>query len=186
MQKNLLRAFIIITLVVGASLLLGFAVNSLLHPAETETAGNDIPEGGEAFPPLTLKNLNGQDVDLLKAHPGKTLLVNYWATWCPPCISELPSLMKLKARRQSENFDVVLISLDFPKDTETLKNLMKRFGLAEYDTLYMTDATQWSSLKGRGLPITVLVGPEGQIISRIVGAIDWEGPAGDDFLKNMP
>ena len=140
----------------------------------------------EMYPDLALKDMKGQNVDPLKDHPGRTLLVNFWATWCAPCISEIPSLVKIREERKSDSFDVVFISLDFPQDASSLKRLMARYNLGNIDTLYMTDAQQWPKLGGRGLPITLLVSPEGKVISRMVGALDWDSPAGADFLKNVP
>lgn len=183
MQKNLLRIFIIIAVV---GFVTWFAANAMVGQASKGGTSFSVTEDlQEQQPVLALKNLKGEDVDLLKLHPGKTLLVNYWATWCPPCITEIPSLVALKAKKQSPTFDVVFISLDFPKNPESLIKLMDRNALAGIDTLYMTDAREWSSLSGRGLPITVLVSPDGQIMSRMVGGIDWSGPLADDFLKNV-
>ena len=182
MQKNLLRVFIIIALVVGITLGLAVIVGKNVHKME-----GVIPvAAGETYPNLALKNLSGQEIDLLKAYPGKTLLVNFWATWCPPCISEIPSLEKIRAGRGSATFDVVYISLDFPQDAAGLKTIMQRYGLGDLDTLYMSQVEDWSKLGGSGLPITLLVSPEGAVISRMVGAMDWGGPAGVDFLKNVP
>lgn len=184
MQKNLLRIFIIIA-VIGA--VTWFMAETMVSEASRSgSSGFAVTEDlDEQQPNLALKNLKGEDVSLLKAHPGKTLLVNYWATWCPPCITEIPSLLALKAKRQSETFDVVFISLDFPEKPDDLTKLMGRYKLSGLDTLYMTDAKQWSDLSGRGLPITVLVSPEGKIMSRMVGGIDWTGAMADDFLKNV-
>lgn len=181
-QKNLLLIFIIIAVIVGGA---WFLAHSMIASA-SGGSGFAITEGlSEKQPVLTLKNMKGEDVDLLTAYPGKTLLVNYWATWCPPCITEIPSLKILQEKRRSETFDVVFISLDFPKSPEALAKQMERVGLGGLDTLYMTDARQWSSLAGRGLPITVLIDPEGNVMSRMVGGIEWTGPMADDFLKNV-
>jgi len=183
MQKNLLRIFIIIA-VIGA--VTWFMAETMVSEASRSGGGLSVSTDlNEQQPDLALKNLKGEDVRLLKAHPGKTLLVNYWATWCPPCITEIPSLLALKAQRGSETFDVVFISLDFPENNEAMTKLLDRYKLSNLETLYMTDAKQWSDLSGRGLPITVLVNPEGQIMSRMVGGIDWSGPLADDFLKNV-
>lgn len=178
MQKNLLRTFIIIAVVVGATIALAVIINARMVSAPVKAA-----EINEVFPTLTVKDMKGKNVDILATHAGKTLLVNYWATWCPPCISEIPSLLKLKQEKQSATFDIVFVSLDFPKSPEDLKSQMARINLEKFDTLYMTDARQWSDLKGRGLPITVLVGPEGNIMSRFVGGMDWSGPEAADFLS---
>lgn len=183
MQKNLLRIFIIIGVI---STFTWFAASTMMgHASRSGAQFSMIADLDEQQPVLSLKNLKGEDIDLLKAYPGKTLLVNYWATWCPPCITEIPSLQKLKAERQSATFDVVFISLDFPEKPEDLAKVMDRMALQDIDTLYMTDAKQWSALNGRGLPITVLVSPEGKIMSRMVGGIDWSGPMADDFLKKV-
>lgn len=175
MQKNLLRVFILIALVMCP-----FGAWTVYAAKDKEVATV------EKLPALKLKDLQGKDVDLFTLYPGKTLLVNYWATWCPPCLAEIPSLMALKAARRLENFEVVLISLDFPKDHESLKKLMNRSRIGEIDTLYMSDMAQWGVLGSKALPITLLVSSDGVIMSRMEGGIDWMGPAGADFLKNIP
>ncbi|HEY0901684.1 MAG TPA: TlpA disulfide reductase family protein [Micavibrio sp.] len=153
---------------------------------QTQEPAQEVAQEEELQPALALKDLDDQITDLAARHPGKTLLINYWATWCPPCITEIPSLLQVKTNRQSDQFDVVFINLDFPKDATALKALMKRIGFENLDTLYMYDARQWSELNGRGLPISVLVSPEGRILRRFVGGMDWTSEAGDDFLKGVP
>lgn len=190
MQKNLLRFFIISSVIGATTILLAFLLTSLFaqggNDRRQSAAGLVSVTENETQPPLALKNMKGEDVDLGQIQGGKTLLINYWATWCPPCITEIPSLMQVRALRRSDKFDVVFVSLDFPKNPEALREQMKRIGLGHIDTLYMSDARQWSSLQGRGLPITVLVAPDGRILSRFVGGMDWMSEAGADFLKNAP
>ncbi len=191
MQKNLLRIFIISSVIVAATILLAFLVTTLRAQGEGDetrqsAAGVTAVADDETQPTLALRNMKGEVVDLQQLQGDKTILINYWATWCPPCISEIPSLMQVKALRQSEHFDIVFISLDFPKDPEALKAQMKRIGLDHIDTLYMADAREWSLLNGRGLPISVLVAPGGKIISRFVGGMDWMSEAGVNFLKDVP
>ncbi len=191
MQKNLLRIFIFSAVIVAATMLLAFVITRGGGPAaEGEiqpAAGGDTPvTAGETQPALALKNLQDEVVDLQALQGNKVLLVNYWATWCPPCITEIPSLLQVRDERRSDKFDVVFINLDFPKDLATLKTMMKRIGFENLDTLYMYDARQWSELNGRGLPISVLVAPDGRILKRFVGGLDWVSAAGDEFLKDVP
>lgn len=190
MQKNLLHIFIISAVIIGATIFMAFVLTQIWpRPAEDAPAAAgsiSAVDADEFQPALALKNLAGEVVDLQALQGGKTLLVNYWATWCPPCITEIPSLLTVKAQRQSGQFDVVFINLDFPKDVAALKTMMKRIGFENLDTLYMYDARQWSALNGRGLPITVLVGPDGRILKRFVGGMDWTSAAGDDFLQDIP
>ncbi len=191
MQKNLLRIFIISYVIVAATILLAFLVTTLRAKGEGDetrqsAAGVTAVADDETQPTLALRNMKGEVVDLQQLQGDKTILINYWATWCPPCISEIPSLMQVKALRQSDDFDIIFISLDFPKSPEALQAQMKRIGLEHIDTLYMTDAREWSLLNGRGLPISVLVAPGGKIISRFVGGMDWMSEAGVNFLKDVP
>ncbi len=191
MQKNLLRIFIISTVIIAATVLLAFFVTTLRaqvggNEARQSAAGVTAIADDETQPTLALSNMKGEVVDLQHLQGHKTILINYWATWCPPCISEIPSLMQVKALRQSDDFDIIFISLDFPKSPEALQAQMKRIGLEHIDTLYMTDAREWSLLNGRGLPISVLVAPGGKIISRFVGGMDWMSEAGVNFLKDVP
>ena len=189
MQKNLLRIFIISAVILAATMMLAFVLVNLRERAEAGLTGGGATvavAADETQPALALKNMDDEVVDLQALQGGKTLLVNYWATWCPPCITEIPSLLKVKAARQSDQFDVVFINLDFPKDLASLKAMMKRMALDDLDTLYMTDARQWSELNGRGLPISVLVAPDGRILRRFVGGMDWTSEAGDDFLSEIP
>lgn len=191
MQKNLLRIFIISTVIIAAAVLLAFFVTTLRaqvgdNEARQSAAGVTAIADDETQPTLALSNMKGEVVDLQHLQGHKTILINYWATWCPPCISEIPSLMQVKALRQSDDFDIIFISLDFPKNPEALQAQMKRIGLEHIDTLYMTDAREWSLLNGRGLPISVLVAPGGKIISRFVGGMDWMSEAGVNFLKDVP
>lgn len=172
LQKNHVRVFILLCCVMGV-LLLGIGlVDKNFKPVD------------ESFPPLVLTNRAGEPVDLATVYQGKTLLVNYWATWCPPCLSEIPSLLALKAKKQGTDFDVVFISLDFPENPEAFDKRLERFKLADLDTLYMADSSQFPLIGGQGLPITVLVGPDMKIKARMAGAIEWNGPAGDEFLKS--
>lgn len=192
MQKNLLRIFIISTVIIAATILMAFLVTTMRAQVAGDEGASQTAAGviavadDETQPTLALSNMKGEVVDLQHLQGNKTILINYWATWCPPCISEIPSLMQVKALRQSDNFDIVFISLDFPKSPEALQTQMKRIGLDHIDTLYMTDAREWSLLNGRGLPISVLVAPGGKIISRFVGGMDWMSEAGVNFLKDVP
>lgn len=183
MQKNHVRILILLSCLL-AVVWLGVAV-ARYYGAHIPSAvpALDIGGPGSDFPALSLSNLEGVPVDLFNLYPGKTLLVNYWATWCPPCLVEIPSLLKLEEQYRAQNVKVVFISLDFPESHEKLKKMLLRYKLDHVDTLYLTDTGQWSLIGGQGLPITVLVSPEKKIISRITGAIDWAGAAGQDFIK---
>lgn len=185
LQKNLIRFLFIAGTIVSLTWALANLVLSGSGALNDPAFIGEKPKNDQErkFPALTLNDLQDQPADVMATHAGKYILVNYWATWCTPCIAEIPSLVALKQQYESDRFSVVLISLDFPKNAESLRALMDRSGIRPLDTLYATDARQWSSIGARGLPFTVLIDPEGQIVSRITGGLDWMDQSALDFLK---
>ncbi|HNS85942.1 MAG TPA: redoxin family protein [Parvularculaceae bacterium] len=104
---------------------------------------------------------------------GRTVLVNFWATWCAPCLKELPSLDALETDLGGEDFAVVAIAAD-PKGPEAAgafldKLNIRRLKLYADPTLAMTIATGGSSV----LPVSILYDAEGREIGRYVGEADW-------------
>ena len=83
--------------------------------------------------------------EVLKREDDKTYVVNFWATWCAPCVKELPYFEKLDKEYESENVEVVLVSLDFPKKYETrLKPFIKKHQLrSELIALNDMDSNYW-------------------------------------------
>lgn len=71
---------------------------------------------GERITPVSATALG----DILAEHKGRVVLVNFWATWCRPCLDEIPALMALDRDLEERGFDVVAVSLDAPADTEQL------------------------------------------------------------------
>jgi thiol-disulfide isomerase/thioredoxin len=105
---------------------------------------------------------------------GRVVLLNLWATWCAPCVKEMPSLERLQAALAGQSFTVLALSLDrggLP--------LVEKF-YREHDlTLGMfVDKTTSAgrSLKARGLPTTLLIDAEGREIGRFEGAAEWDAP----------
>jgi thiol-disulfide isomerase/thioredoxin len=67
---------------------------------------------------------------LVESHRGKVVLVNFWATWCPPCLAELPDLVKLEQRLKSKGFQLVYVSADDPEESAKAKNVLASKGVA--------------------------------------------------------
>lgn len=146
-------------------------------------ATGDVAAMLAADPPQSLKFLsfNGPDGEplTLADKSGKTLLVNLWATWCAPCRAEMPALDSLQATNGGPGFEVVAINVDVGDDAKP-----KKF-LAETNVkslAYYRDATMgvFNALKERalalGLPVTLLIDPEGCLIAGMNGPADWSGP----------
>ncbi|NUO74979.1 MAG: TlpA family protein disulfide reductase [Lysobacter sp.] len=131
----------------------------------------DLPVArrGEAIPTLRLPTLDGSTVELPAAHAGKPILVNLWASWCGPCIQEMPELDRFAASQGANGTQVVGIALD---DAEAVQAFLKRVPV-RYTILLdepgPRDAgVQLGNPKGV-LPYTVLISADGRLIKQKIG-----------------
>lgn len=108
----------------------------------------------------------------LKSFAGKALLVNFWATWCTPCVREMPDLNTLAGEFGGENFEVVAIA----SGQQVGKNpdvFLKEKGLDALDLYQDPHASLMSLFDTQTLPTTLIVDKQGRIRGGVMGAIDW-------------
>jgi len=124
---------------------------------------------------VTFEDGDGRPVTL-EAFRGRPVLVNVWATWCPPCREELPSLDRLKTIAEREGvFDVVAISVD-RVSLEQLRSFLSVNGVAGLG-LYRGDSDAvLRALRVPGLPTTVLLDAQGREVARLLGPTAWDAP----------
>ena len=104
---------------------------------------------------------------------GKVVLVNFWATWCAPCIREMPSLVRLQAKLAGEAFGVLALSQDRGGWTKIAPFLVSH-DLQTLPTFYDPRGAFARDAKARGLPTTVLYDREGTEIGRLAGIAEWD------------
>ena len=110
----------------------------------------------------------------LRDYRGKYVLLNVWATWCPPCVAEMPSLNELAKLRGGEAFEVVTISMDrAPADADAffLKHKLNHL-TPWHDASFSLNA----KVRALGLPISILYDPNGREVARVTGEADWASP----------
>lgn len=107
---------------------------------------------------------------------GKYVLLNIWATWCPPCVKELPSLDRLQARMGSPTFEVVALSID-RKGLDAIRSFYQATSVTNLAVYLDREGKSMSSLKITGLPTTILVDPRGREIARWLGPKEWDEAA---------
>ncbi|MEN8213377.1 MAG: TlpA disulfide reductase family protein [Pseudomonadota bacterium] len=118
---------------------------------------------------LDLKDLDGK-VHKLSDYRGKWVVVNYWATWCPPCRREIPELAKF--HEQHKEHDAVVLGVNHEYATlKELQNFKKKYKM-NYPVLQATPKTPSIDRAIRGLPTTYLVNPEGKVVAVQSGPID--------------
>ena len=136
-----------------------------LSGLDFETAGNSAPEDAFLDPE--------GEATAFSAFEGKTILVNFWATWCGPCERELPSLGALQPARGSDGFEVIAVSVDGEADADYAR---ERLAELTGGTLSFFHAPDYKPVYGagvRGFPTTILYGPDGSEIARLAGEADW-------------
>ncbi|MBN2736374.1 MAG: TlpA family protein disulfide reductase [Spirochaetales bacterium] len=120
-----------------------------------------------------LKNLKGQPVKL-SDQKGKVVLLNFWATWCGPCRSEMPSMEKLYQKYRSSGFEI--LAVDLQEAAETVSEFAKEQGYS-FPILLDTTGEQAQAYGARGIPTSYLIDKQGYIVAGIVGATEWFTPS---------
>jgi len=120
-------------------------------------------------PDFTLKDLNGRTVPFA-AFKGKVVLLNFWASWCPPCLAEMPSFKKLHSELKSRGLEVIAVSTD--RSAGETKGYTDKKGF-EFTILMDTDRTVSRQYKVFSLPTTFLIDKNGVIVEKFFGEYDW-------------
>lgn len=138
----------------------------------------DISHRGKAAPAETFLDPAGKPVTLA-AFKGKPVLVNLWATWCAPCVREMPTLEKV-AERAGDKLKVLTVSQD--REGVDLEPTFARGGFKRLERYRDTEQKLGFSYETGVLPTTVLYDAEGKEVWRVVGAMDWDGPRANTLL----
>jgi thiol-disulfide isomerase/thioredoxin len=113
---------------------------------------------------------------------GKLVLLNLWATWCGPCVEEMPSLDRLQAKLGGEGFMVLALAMD-KQGRSLVEPFLAKLGVRNLPMYLDTSGNATRALKARGLPTTFLIDREGREIGRLEGAASWDSDAAVAFLR---
>ncbi|NQV84109.1 MAG: TlpA family protein disulfide reductase [Rhodospirillales bacterium] len=163
-------------------LLVGISASFMAPAGLAAVPENDPPSfQGRQFPFTILKpndpapatpiyTLRG-GVTTLKRFSGKVILLNLWATWCPACVHELPTLGKLQTQTGGETFSVVTLALD---QDAVVSSYLKRLGVQNLPTYLDPAGRILKPLQmGNALPLSVLIDHRGRVMGYMKGAADW-------------
>ena len=133
-----------------------------------------VPTEHVSPPVLVLNNLNG-DQRSLDDFFGKVLLVNFWATWCPPCVKELASMQAVRNRLADEPFEVIAVNVG--EDLEQVKSFLNRLDAGlDYPVLLDENLVTTKNWKVRALPTTYIIDGQGRARYIATGERDFDAP----------
>jgi len=129
----------------------------------------------------TLYDLENQPVRFDK-FKGKTIFLNVWATWCPPCIAEMPSIAKLakNPRLQGKGIEFVCVATD-----ESVSDVRRFLRGKDWGMTFLHAQSLPDAYRSEGIPATYAISPEGVVVGAVVGSSDWDTPEVVEFLEKL-
>ena len=162
-------------LIVGILLILTLAFSGSVYAFTFVTPGGKVPD-------IKLIRDDGKIVSLA-SFKGKVVLVNFWATWCPPCVREMPDLNRLYSMLHKKGLEIVAIAN--PRDSvDRIKNFFKFNGI-QFHYYMDQDFTAARAFMVRALPTTYVIDKKGIVRQRFVGARPWTSPQFLDFFNSL-
>lgn len=135
-----------------------------------------------AAPDFALPDLDDRD-HTLGEWRGKVVLVNFWATWCPPCVEEMPSLEGLHRELGPQGLVVLGVSVD--EDASALRRFVQERRIS-LTVLHDPGGRQAASTYGvRGFPETVIIGPDGLVVESYRGPARWDTPEALNHFREL-
>ncbi|MBU1396738.1 MAG: TlpA family protein disulfide reductase [Gammaproteobacteria bacterium] len=163
--------------VVGAALALccAFGPGAVAHAADLPPLSHSLTlQAPKPAPALKFKDIEGKTLDLAQLK-GKMVLINFWATWCPPCRREMPSMERLSQAFKSKPF--VVLAVNVGEDADTIEAFTSQLDTTlTFPILLDTRSQGMRAWKVAGLPTTFLVDRQGRIVASAIGGREFDHP----------
>ena len=178
-QAGSVQSLILIALTVA-----GVAIFFLLQTKDTNFNFTRSPqfEPGNPAPDFNLPDLEGTMVSIAD-YKGKIVLLNIWATWCPPCVEEMPSMENLYKKLSKDGFEILAISID-ASGAETVSAFIHQHNLS-FTVLVDPEGTIRSLYHTTGIPESTIIDKNGNIVEKIIGPRDWDGNEAVRYFRQL-
>lgn len=177
---------LLVVLVISAALLAGWMKYSDFlsrgqKPPKASQILNDMEKNG--VPDFSLTDINGEEIKLSN-YRGKVVLLNFWASWCEPCIQEFPSMLKLIEEMKG---DVIMLAVSADYEREDIDPFLKAFNVKSDHIKVMWDkdqevAKQYGTFR---LPESYVIGKSGELIRKVSVIEDWATPEAIEYFQGL-
>ncbi|HEY3219976.1 MAG TPA: TlpA disulfide reductase family protein [Gemmatimonadales bacterium] len=151
----------------------------------------NIIEAGSQAPAFHATDLRNKRAATLDDYRGKVVLVNIWATWCPPCRAEMPSMQRLYKKLAGTDFRIAAVSVDgdayYPQEQQGPPQIL---GFADglgltFDILHDPSGAIRTAYDIFGVPESFLIDRNGVIVKRLIGAADWDTADNENLIRRL-
>ena len=146
--------------------------NPSTEPPEALSSSRKVPA-------ISFVSSSGEQIDI--SEPGKVVFLNFWATWCPPCIAEMPSIQALKNKFDSKDVSFVMVDVD--NNLQKAQDFMKKHGY-NFEVFLQTSSIPESIFKGT-LPTTLIINQTGETVFYHEGMADYNSPEMVKLLNSL-
>ncbi len=161
------------------------------NSAAAQTSLDDLPDAATVLtqimpasaPNLKFTNAAGAPKTLAD-YPGHGLVINIWATWCGPCVAELPSFAAIAPHLAADNILVLPISVDL-SGAPTVQNFYATHHIQNLPVLLDPQSNTTDTLNAEGIPVTIIINQVGQLTARIDGAANWNTTASINLIRRL-
>ena len=144
----------------------------------------ELLEVGSSAPTFHAVRLPGGTPVTIDDYRGKVVLLNIWATWCPPCKVEMPSMERLHKKLAGlQDFRLVAVSVD-EDDSTVVDKFVKDMGLT-FEILHDRSGAIRQIYQTTGVPESFVIDRDGVIVKKVIGAADWEAPENEQLIRRL-
>lgn len=154
-----------------------------MAPLAAHAAGGHVVRPwpkGKAVPALDLADLDGRRWNAASLR-GRPALLNFWASWCEPCVEEMPSLSSLADRHADR---LAVLGINYQESDERIRTFLRRTPVS-FPILRDENGDAASAWMPRVFPSTVLIGADGVPIATVLGELDWRGADAQQLLQPL-
>jgi len=165
-------------LAIAVLVVLAGVLTTSVYSAPQELTPHPNPQPAPAF---SLEDPEGKRYTLAD-FKGKVTVVNFWATWCPPCVKEMPSLQRAWEQLQQE--DIQVIAINMGQDKEDIAYFLSKYPV-KFPILLDSDVTVAESWGVKGLPTTYVLDASMRMVIEVIGEREWDDPALLDQVRAL-